>query len=103
MSTERAFARLRGRMEELKDLSGIIGLLTWDQETYLPESAHAARGQQLSTLQGLYHERLTDSDLGKLVEDAAGSVSDPAEKAMIRVFKHERDRAVKVPTPLVRA
>jgi carboxypeptidase Taq len=49
---------LRARMHELKDLGGTIGLLTWDQETYLPSKAGAARAAQLSTLQGLYHQRL---------------------------------------------
>lgn len=101
---ERTFAKVRTRMEELKDLSGIIGLLTWDQETYLPTRAQAARGQQLSTIQGLYHERLVDPAFGEWI---AGAAQDPTlsadERAMVRVLKQERDRAVKVPPALVRA
>lgn len=91
-------------MEELKDLSGVIGLLTWDQETYMPEKAHDARGQQLSTLQGLYHERLVDPRVGELLAEAQAmpDLTDD-ERAMLRVFRQERDRAVKVPPELVRA
>jgi carboxypeptidase Taq len=101
---ERAITRLRARMEELKDLGGVIGLLTWDQETYLPTRAHAARGQQLSTMQGLYHQRLVDPALGELIEQAdADSELSADERAMIRVFQRERDRAAKVPHALVRA
>lgn len=96
--------QLLERMRELKDLSGIIGLLTWDQETYLPPKAHTARGEQLSTLQGLYHEKLTEPSLGELLDEMANAkgASDDS-KAMARALRHERQRAVNVPTELVRA
>ncbi len=98
------FPALLQRMQELKDLSGAIGMATWDQETYLPKKASEARAQQLSTLQALYHERLVDPRLGEALAWAAGQeglTSD--ERAMVRVLAHERDRAVKVPAALVRA
>src|SRR5205823_726053 len=38
-----SFAPLLTRMQELRDLGGAIGLLTWDQETYLPARADEAR------------------------------------------------------------
>ncbi len=93
-------ARLLMRMQELKDLGGVIGLATWDQETYLPVKAGNARAAQLSTLQGLYHERLIDPALGDWLSQAKGLV--PDEQAMVRVLLHERDRAVKVPSRLVK-
>ncbi|MHB8873088.1 MAG: carboxypeptidase M32 [Myxococcaceae bacterium] len=98
------FDKLLRRLQELKDLNGVIGLANWDQETYLPPKAEPARAQQLSTLQGLYHERLTDPALGGLL-DEAGAASDLTsdQQAMVRVAKWERDRAVKVPSALVRA
>ncbi len=100
---ERSFARLKGRMEELKDLSGVIGLCSWDQETLLPPKAAGARGQQLATLQGIYHERLVDPAVGDWLGEAEAEVSAEDDRAMLRVFRHERDRAVKVPPSLVRA
>jgi carboxypeptidase Taq len=93
-------ARLLQRMQELRDLSGVIGLATWDQETYMPKKADAARAAQLATLQGLYHERLVDPALGEWLGGAAAS--SPDEQAMVRVLVHERDRAVKVPGRLVK-
>lgn len=98
----RSFQPLLGRMQELKDLSGVIGLLTWDQETYLPPRADAARAAQLSTLQGLYHERLIDPRLGELLEEARAGNHSEDEQAMVRVLCHERDRAIRVPGRLVR-
>jgi len=100
--TDDARSLLLGRMRELKDLAGIIGLATWDQETYLPPKAEPARAGQLSTLQGLYHQRLVAPEVG----DWLGAWSEKAvsddERAMARVFARERDRAIRVPADLVR-
>ncbi len=98
----RPFEKLLPKMEELRDLQGIIGLLTWDQETYLPQKGEKARASQLSTLQGLYHERLTDPALGGLLGESAASDLTPDAKAMVRELTWERDRAVKLPGALVR-
>ncbi|MBX7116975.1 MAG: carboxypeptidase M32 [Myxococcaceae bacterium] len=95
-----SFEMLIGRMQELKDLGGLIGLATWDQQTYLPKKAGTARAEQLSTLQGLYHERLVDPRLGEWLE--AVTPADADGKSMIRVLKLERDRAVKLPARLVK-
>jgi carboxypeptidase Taq len=92
--------RLFARMQELRDLAGVIGLCTWDQETYLPRKAEPARAAQLSTLQALYHERLTDPRLGEWL--AAPAAEDDDQRAMVRVLSRERDRAVKIPERLVR-
>ena len=87
-------------MQELRDLGGVIGLATWDQETYLPRKAEGARASQLATLQGLYHERLVEPALGDWLGEARSLSGD--EGAMVRVLAHERDRAVKVPARLVK-
>lgn len=101
---ERTFPSLLARMQELKDLNGIIGLATWDQETYLPSKADAARAGQLSTLQGLYHERLVDPRLGEVLAWAAEqSDFDADQRAMVRVLTREREREVRVPPALVKA
>ncbi|MCY1001348.1 carboxypeptidase M32 [Myxococcus sp. MISCRS1] len=95
---------LLSRMQELKDLQGLIGLATWDQETYLPPKAGPARAQQLSTLQGLLHERLVDPRLGEALSKASvdpGLTGD--EQAMVAVLQREREREVRVPAALVRA
>ncbi|HLL52583.1 MAG TPA: carboxypeptidase M32, partial [Myxococcaceae bacterium] len=98
-----ALQQLLGLMQELKDLHGIIGLASWDQETYLPPKAADARAHQLSTLQGLYHERLVSERLGGLLDEAVDDAALSADhRAMARVLRHERDRAVNVPDRLVR-
>ncbi|MCY1020409.1 carboxypeptidase M32 [Pyxidicoccus sp. MSG2] len=95
---------LLSRMQELRDLQGLIGLATWDQETYLPAKAGPARAHQLSTVQGLYHERLVDPRLGEALAKAASQdrLSED-ERAMVRVLSREREREVRVPSALVKA
>jgi carboxypeptidase Taq len=91
------------RLSELKDLSGAIGLLTWDQETYLPRKAEQARADQLATLQAIHHERLVDATLGGLLDELGVRPElDADARALIRVTRWERDRAVKMPESLVR-
>ena len=93
---------LLGRMRELKDLAGIIGLATWDQETHLPPKAESARASQLSTLQGLYHQRLVAPEVGEWLARWTEAPGSEDERAMARVLTRERDRAVRVPADLVR-
>jgi carboxypeptidase Taq len=90
-------------MHELKDLGGILGLLNWDQETYLPSKAGPARAAQLATLQGVYHQRLVAPEVGDWLEQAERGELDAETRAMLKVFRRERDHAVRVPESLVRA
>ena len=98
-----ALHHLLGRMRELKDLQGVIGLANWDQETYLPPRAAEARASQLATLQGLHHERLVSAGRGRCDWALTDGEVDADTRAMARVLRHERDREVNVPERLVRA
>ena len=100
MSTWTDFA---AKMQELKDLSSTIGLLAWDQETFMPPKAAASRAEQLSTLQALYHERLTDPRLGDALHRVrdAGNL-DPIQTASVTNLARDRARAEKIPVELVR-
>ena len=101
---DKTFDALLVRMRELRDLGGLVALASWDQETYLPPKAAEGRAHQLSTGQGILHERLVDPRLGELL---AWAVGNPAltedQRTMARVLSRERERAVKVPSALVRA
>jgi carboxypeptidase Taq len=101
---EKTFDALLARMQELRDLGGLISLATWDQETYLPPKAADSRAHQLSTVQGIHHERLVDPRLGELLAWAVENKDLTADqRAMARVLMRERDREVKVPKKLVQA
>src|SRR5258707_233325 len=92
------WSELADRMAELKDLSSVIGLLSWDQETVMPAKATASRAEQLATLQAIQHERLTAPRLGELLATVEGDASlDAVQKASVRNLTFERDRAIKLP------
>lgn len=91
------------RMGELKDLAGVVGLLTWDQETYMPPGGAEARASHLATMQALLHERLVSPRLGELLEEAVSSPElDADRQTMARNLARERDRSVRMPADLVR-
>ncbi|MBI2378357.1 MAG: carboxypeptidase M32 [Deltaproteobacteria bacterium] len=95
---------LVGRMRELVDLDGISGALSWDEETQLPPKGFAARGRQNATLSAIRHQRLVDPALGDAIDATLARHSAPPELVMAaRRLKARRDRAVKLPEPLVKA
>jgi len=84
-------------------LNSVASLLSWDQETYMPDGAAAARAEQQEMLAGLCHERRTDPRLGELISacERNGAASDPAVAAALREFRRDYDKATKLPRELV--
>jgi carboxypeptidase Taq len=96
-------ARLRAQIEDLRGLDLAIGLLGWDEETYLPEGGRAGRGQQLGTLEGLRHRLLTADALGDLIEEvAAHSEPDSLLFAELARLRRLRRISMALPAELVR-
>ena len=96
------WAELERRAGELRDFAGVIGVLTWGQETYMPPKGGGPRAAQLSAMQALVHERLADPALEALLAAAAPAARGDDARALVRNLRRERDRAVKVPARLVR-
>lgn len=56
------------RLTKIADIGYSIALLSWDQETYMPEKGAGFRAQQIATLSGMVHEHFTDKELGKILK-----------------------------------
>jgi len=101
-----AWQSLTERVQELRDLAGIEGILEWDQHVWMPAPGGAYRGRQKALTSRLRHEGIVDPQvgdwLGTLAEDPA-TVADPVRAAALRNIRRERDRAVKLPARLVEA
>ncbi len=67
-STATQYETYKGKMQQIADIRNAIAVLSWDQETYLPEKGAAFRGQQITTLSSLSHELFTADQLGELLE-----------------------------------
>jgi len=97
--------RLKEILGEVADLNSAAGLLSWDQQTYMPEGGSQARGQHLATLGKLAHSKATSDEVGKLLEDLkaeyANADTGSDEAALVRVAARDYDKAVRVPAEFV--
>jgi carboxypeptidase Taq len=100
----RELEELRRRAGEIADLSGIGGLLLWDQNTMMPPGGADARADQFEALERIVHDRLTDPGLGRLLDalELYEADADPEsdEAALIRNLRRDHRKAVNVSTDL---
>ncbi len=93
---ETTTSELRTRLGELADLQRVGQLLGWDQQTMMPPAGAEARGEAMSTVQRLAHDRLVDPRLATLLA-SAGDSEDPG---VVRAVRRDHERARRVPTDL---
>ena len=105
MTANQAYEELVRRSREITVLGSCASVLGWEQETYMPPGGIENRGNQLSLLAGLRHEKATDPRFGELLAAVEGSdlVGDPVSVAAVNVRELRRnfDRATKLPKELV--
>jgi len=96
--------RLRTLLGEIYDLERVGFLLAWDQETTMPPEGAAARADQRATIGRAAHERLVSDELGRLLEELRGEEEslpyESDEASLIRVARHDHEKASRVPTEL---
>ena len=99
-----ALAQLKERLAELVDVVSVVRLLSWDQQTMMPLAGTGHRADHMSTLQRIAHERLTDPEVGRLLEELRPLEEsldpDSDDAAMIRLARRDYEKAVKVPSSL---
>lgn len=103
MDLRAAYSLLVQRCVELHDLGSASALLAWDQETFMPRKAAAARGRQLAALAGLRHERFTDPHVGELLstcEAGAANLTED-ERVQVRELRRDWDKSTKIERSLV--
>jgi carboxypeptidase Taq len=104
-TVEDKLQELKGRLKEISDLNSATAVLGWDQTTYMPPGGAEARSRQMATLARLAHEKLTDPDLGKLLDSLQPYEEslpfDSDEASLIRVARRDYERAAKVPASFV--
>ncbi len=94
-------------VEQIREISrahAIEGLLGWDQETYMPKRGAADRGGQMALIAGYAHEKLTADELGTMLDKLANEDfgGDHVATTNLRETRRNYDRAVKIPTKLVK-
>jgi len=100
----RVYEELLDRMRQVATLNSVANLLSWDQETMMPQKAGDFRAEALATIGRLAHERATDPRIGELLSECeadAALVTAPDVAANLREMRRDYDRAVKLPSDLV--
>jgi carboxypeptidase Taq len=96
--------QLNARLAEYQSLDSIASILTWDQRTIMPPGGYVHRGGHIAALESIAHEKLTDPEVGRLIEELEPRLDsldpDSWEAATIRVARRDYDKATKVPTAL---
>ncbi|MEL7472802.1 MAG: carboxypeptidase M32, partial [Planctomycetota bacterium] len=105
-TTTQAYDDLCTLAKEAGTLESVSRLLGWDQETYMPPGAGAARAEQAAAMAAIVHEKRTSPRYGELIaacESDASLTSDEGSPTArnIREMRREYDRAVKLPGELV--
>jgi carboxypeptidase Taq len=100
-TTEAAYEELLERYERISAINGASGVLSWDQQTMMPDDGTPARSAQLSALSGISHDLLTDDEFGDLLDQLEDADLDPEQEAVVRELRFGYDRAVEVPEDLV--
>ena len=102
---EALLADLRQRLRQIADLDAVGAILSWDQATYMPKDGAEARGRQGALISRLAHERMTDVELGRLLDRLVGYAEslpgDSDEARLIAVTRRDFEKAIKIPAELV--
>jgi carboxypeptidase Taq len=104
ISAPTELAVLRGRLQEIADLQGIVQLLRWDQATMMPPAGARVRAERSATLDSALHEKLVDPALGRLLDRlepwAAGEDPDDDDVRLVAWARRDHEKAACVPTEL---
>lgn len=102
---EKIINKLKELTKDVVLLEHAIATLSWDQETYMPQKAIGEKGEQLALLQGMLHEKITSSEIGKLLNDLGANDDNPTgnlepNKSIDSVYIKETFRQYKIQTRL---
>lgn len=100
------YHRFIEKVREIRLLESVAALLEWDQETMMPPKGVEYRAAQLALISGLAHEKLTADEFAELLDELSQPSEleglDDLKKANVRELRREFDKAVKLPTELVK-
>ncbi|MCW3463370.1 carboxypeptidase M32 [Chitinophaga nivalis] len=90
------------KLQKIADVRNTLAVLSWDQETYLPEKGAAFRGQQITTLSTIAHEMYIAPELEQLLQTLHGAEGlDAIQTKNIALSKEDYDKNKKYPAAFV--
>jgi carboxypeptidase Taq len=102
---EEKLKQLKALQYEITNLISVSALASWDQQVNMASGSAEDRGEQLSTLERLIHQKATADEIGKLLKDlepiAKQLDPDSDEARLIKVTRRDYDKRTKVPSEYV--
>ena len=95
------YEKFMQKVLEIDDIGHAQGLLSWDQETYMPPRGAAMRARAQGTLAGIGHQMMTAPELVALVQELKGRELTGDAAVNVREIDRQQSRALKVPKELV--
>ena len=93
--------QLKTLLAEIADLDRANAVLGWDQQVYMPRGGAEDRGNVLSTIATIEHQKSTSDELGRLLDDlkpyAATLDPDSDDACIILRTAHNYDKNRKIP------
>ncbi len=97
------------QLQSAAHLRGVEALLSWDQETYMPEGAATARAEQIAYISGLLHTQLVgpgmETALGEFLDLQTGALKDDSlpveEQVRLKRIWEDYHRAAALPGEFV--
>jgi carboxypeptidase Taq len=100
-----AYTNLDARFRRLGAVEEAIAVLHWDAAAIMPPGGAAARSEQLATLRGIAHAKLTAPEIGDLLDAAESETAalGPWQRANLREMRRCWRHAAAVPADLIEA
>lgn len=98
-----AYESLVQHFNRLHQLSHALTFLHWDQLVMMPAGGNQNRSEAIAELSSLYHEYLTEPQVGELIDRAEADEHDPDLLVSIGEMKREYQWATCIPADLVKA
>ncbi len=96
---------LKTTLAEVTYLGQALGLIGWDQHTYMPPGGAEFRAEQESALNKVIHQKKTSTDFGRLLDGAEKEVAsldqDSFDFLLVRMTRYDYDKSRKLPDDFV--
>jgi len=91
---------LLNHLKKTAALSQVSGLISWDQETMMPEKGAAQRAEQSGALASILHAQNTDPRIPEWIEAIDQLKLSDFDKTNVREAKRNYDQATRIPEKL---
>ena len=96
---------LLAKVKEIQVIGQIQGIIGWDTEVMMPKKGVIQRSDQQAYLAGLAHSKITNPEIGKLLEEIKAHLDyeklSDYEKRNVYLIQRDYDRSTKLPPEFV--